>query len=136
MPQSVLHLGSRNMTVEITAFVAGILVGALSALALVFPQVARAVARAIGTVALATGGGMLVWGFDALGRDSELTGIIVGSLRVTQTSEAMGWGAGLLIGGIVALLLSFLRLPQSNSPSDGLQPWVERGERLRRQLGG
>jgi hypothetical protein len=113
------------MTSSLTAFVLGVLVGVLGSLAIVFPRVGRVMAQIAGTAAAAVGIGLLIWAFDAAGRESELTGIIVGNIRIVQVSEALGWGAGLLIGGAVVLLLSFIRRSGSS----------ERGEALRRSLG-
>ena len=96
------------MTFEITSFVIGLLTGSILTLAIAFPQAGRALTRVVAVTATAIGCGLLIWAFDALARECTLAAIALGQLRIAQPSDAIGWGAGLLLGGVIALFLSFL----------------------------
>jgi hypothetical protein len=88
------------------AFSALLLVGLL-VWGLLDPLVGRRLARTFAVMAMGVGTGLLLWG---------LSGALSGErLRppfdmriITEAGEAIGWGAGFLTGGIVALVLSFL----------------------------
>jgi hypothetical protein len=71
------------------------------------PLVGRRLARTFSAIAMGVGAGLLLWGLSGA-----LSG---GRLRppfdmriITEAGEAIGWGAGFLTGGIVALVFSFL----------------------------
>ena len=97
------------MTLEILYFVLGMMTGSIVTLAIALPQVGRAIARVAGVTATAVGFGLLIWVFAAQARDGAMAAIALGRLRIAEPSDAFGWGAGLLLGGAIALLLSFLR---------------------------
>jgi hypothetical protein len=71
------------------------------------PLLGRRLARTFAVMTMGLGTGLLLWG---------LSGALSGErLRppfdmkiITEVGEAIGWGAGFLTGGIVALVLSFL----------------------------
>ena len=70
------------------------------------PAVARVCARVFSVLALGFGAGFLTWGICAAALDGSLRSPF-GSF-MTEPSEAIGCGAGLLAGGIAALVLSFV----------------------------
>ncbi len=84
---------------------------------LINPLVGRRLARTFAVIAMGLGMGFLLWG---------ITGAVSGErLRppfdshiITEVSEAIGWGAGFLTGGIVALVLSFLGKTKNVDPQD------------------
>jgi hypothetical protein len=92
----------------LTSFVIGTLVGSIVTLSVAYRYVGRVVARLLAVVALAAGAGLLTWGLDAAIRGDQLRGIAWQTIEITQPREAFGWSAGLLLGGITALLLSFM----------------------------
>jgi hypothetical protein len=102
-----MPLESGTLTL-VTSFLIGILVGSVVTLSVAYRRVGRLVARLLAVVALAAGAGLLTWGLDAAIRGQQLRGIAWQSIEITQPSEAFGWSAGLLLGGVTALLLSFL----------------------------
>jgi hypothetical protein len=61
--------------------------------------------------------GFLVWGISGAVSMERLRPTF-GSTIITRVSEAIGWGAGFLTGGIVALELSFLGKTRSAGPQD------------------
>jgi hypothetical protein len=96
------------MDFNVTSFVLGVTIGALVVLAIAYPRVGRIVARTLSVALIAGGVGLLTWAIDGLIRDGVLrTMVCVGQFTITEPSEAIGAGAGLLIGGGLALLLSF-----------------------------
>ena len=58
-------------------------------------------------IAMGLGMGFLLWGIGGAVSGERLRPPF-GSNIITEVSEAIGWGAGFLTGGIVALVLSFL----------------------------
>ncbi len=89
------------------AVFSGLLFVGLLLWGLINPVVGRRLARVFAVIAMGLGMGLLLWG---------ISGAVTGerlrppfhSLIITQFGEAIGWGAGFLTGGIVALVLSFL----------------------------
>ncbi len=89
------------------AVFSGLLLVGLLLWGLINPVVGRRLARIFAVVAMGLGMGLLLWGISG-----ELSGERLrppfDSHIITEVSEAIGWGAGFLTGGIVALVLSFL----------------------------
>ncbi len=74
---------------------------------LIHPVVGRRLARTFAVIAMGLGMGLLLWGISGAVSGERLHPPF-GSNIITEVSEAIGWGAGFLTGGIVALVLSFL----------------------------
>ena len=108
------------MTFNIAAFVLGILAGVLVTLVVIYRRVGRVIARTVGTTATAAGVGLLVWTFTAVGHENKLTGITIGDIRITETRDAIGWGAGLLTGGLIALAFSLLGRSSPEEPFEAI----------------
>jgi len=94
---------------DIASFLVGLVVGVFITAALAFPRVGRIFARSAAIVLFVGGIGLIGWAAMALLRDSVLTPFQLGGVLVSQPAEAIGWGAGLLAGGILTLVLSSLR---------------------------
>ena len=69
--------------------------------------VGRRLARTFAVIAMGLGMGLLLWGISGALSGERLRPPF-GSNIITAVSEAVGWGAGFLTGGIVALVFSFL----------------------------
>jgi hypothetical protein len=95
------------MDFNVTSFVLGVTTGALVVLAIAYPRVGRIAARTLSVALIAGGVGLLTWAIDGLIRDGVLRTMVWGRFMLSEPSEAIGAGAGLLIGGGLALLLSF-----------------------------
>ena len=95
------------MDFNVTSFVLGVAIGAIVVLAIVYPHVGRVVARTLSVTSIAGGVGLLTWAIDAIFCGEELRTVVLGRFMLSEPSEAIGAGAGLLIGGGIALLLSF-----------------------------
>jgi hypothetical protein len=89
----------------LTMFLGGFLLGSLMTACLAFPAVGRAVAKILGVCLLGGGLGFLIWAGVTVHRGERLRPPF-GTL-ITEPGEAFGWGAGFLVGGIVALVLAF-----------------------------
>lgn len=75
------------------------------------------VARLVAVAALGAGVGVLTWGITSSVLDEPLrTPAFVPAPLDLLPSEAIGWGAGLLAGGITALLLSVSRSRHDSPP--------------------
>jgi len=74
---------------------------------LINPVVGRRLARTFAVIAMGLGMGLLLWGISGAASGERLRPPF-GSNIITEVSEGIGWGAGFLTGGIVALVLSFL----------------------------
>jgi hypothetical protein len=74
---------------------------------LINPVVGRRLARTFAVIGMGLGMGLLLWGISGALSGKRLRPPF-GSDIITEVSEAIGWGAGFLTGGIVALVLSFL----------------------------
>lgn len=99
------------MQFDASSFLGGLVAGILLAVSLTFPRVGRTLARVI-AVALFVGGiGLIAWAVGGLSMGAELTAFAVGPLLIAHPSDAIGWGGGLLAGGILTLVLSSLRAP-------------------------
>ncbi len=84
-----------------------LLLGGLLVWGLIDPVVGRRLARAFAVIGMGLGMGLLLWGISGAVSGERLRPPF-GSNIITEVSEAIGWGAGFLTGGIVALVLSFL----------------------------
>jgi hypothetical protein len=91
---------------DVALFLGGLLLGCLVTAALGFPAVGRAVAKTLAVILLAVGLGLLVWAGVTVYRQESLRPPF-GSNVITEVGEAFGWGAGCLVGGVVALVLAF-----------------------------
>ena len=74
---------------------------------LINPVVGRRLARIFAVIAMGLGTGLLLWGIIGALSGERLRPPFDSHI-ITEVSEAIGWGAGFLTGGIVALVLSFL----------------------------
>ena len=74
---------------------------------LINPVVGRRLARIFAVIAMGLGMGLLLWGVSGAVSGERLRPPFDSHLSL-EVSEAIGWGAGFLTGGIVALVLSFL----------------------------
>jgi hypothetical protein len=74
---------------------------------LINPVVGRRLARNFAVIAMGLGMGLLLWGISGAVSGERLRPPFDSHI-ITEVSEAIGWGAGFLTGGIVALVLSFL----------------------------
>ena len=90
----------------IALFLGGLLLGCLLTVSLGFPAVGRAVAKILAVILLALGVGFLVWASLVVARGEHLRPPF-GSDLITEVSEVFAWGAGFLVGGLVALVLAF-----------------------------
>jgi hypothetical protein len=89
------------------AVFSGLLLVGLLLWGLINPLVGRRLAKNFAVIAMGMGTGLLVWGISGAVSGERLRPPF-GSNIITEVSEAIGWGAGFLTGGIVALVLSFL----------------------------
>jgi hypothetical protein len=96
------------MFVEITSFLLGAMMGAVVMASIAYPRVGRTFARILAVLAMAVGGGLLTWALDALIRGDTLRGIEWQPIAISQPSEALGWSAACLVGGIASLVLSYI----------------------------
>ena len=93
---------------DVALFLGGLLLGCLVTVSLGFPAVGRTVAKILAVTLLGIGFGLLVWAGVSVYRGEDLRPPF-GSNLITQTAEAFGWGAGFVLGGIVAFALAFQR---------------------------
>ncbi len=98
----------------------GLLLVGLLVWGLINPAVGRRLARIFAVIAMGLGTGSLLWGISGAMSGERLRAPFGGAL-ITEVSEAIGWGAGFLTGGIVALVLSFLGKTQGAGPPDSRQ---------------
>jgi hypothetical protein len=71
------------------------------------PGVGRRFARIFAVIAMGSGVGFLIWGIVGASRSEHLRPPF-GSDLITEASEGIAWGGGLLTSGIVALVLSYV----------------------------
>jgi hypothetical protein len=103
---------------DVAFFVGGLLLGALTTASLAFPAVGRAVAKILAVVLLGIGFGFLVWASVTVYLGEHIRAPF-GSNVITEVGEAFGWGAGLFLGGVVALCLAFWRRPTGRDGASG-----------------
>ena len=97
------------MSFDIASFVLGAFAGILGLASVAFPNVGRLVTRCLAVTMLTVGVGLLTWAIDALIRGDALRPMGASQVVIQQPSEAIGLGAGLLAGAVLALLLSLAR---------------------------
>ncbi len=96
------------MQFEISSLLGGLVLGSLLTAALAFPRVGRILARLLSVLLFVGGIGLIAWATGGLILGSDLTPFVIGQVTIADTSDAIGWGAGLLAGGILTLILSTL----------------------------
>lgn len=87
---------------------------------LINPVVGRRLARGFAVMAMGLGTGFLLWGISGAVRGERLRPPFDSKI-ITEVGEAIGWGAGFLTGGIVALVLSFLGKTKNAGQRDSQQ---------------
>ena len=105
------------------AVFSGLLLIGLLLWGLINPVVGRRVARVFAVIAMGLGMGLLLWGISGAMSGERLRPPFDSHI-ITEVSEAIGWGAGFLTGGIVALVLSFLGKTKMVGPQEtqGFEP--------------
>ena len=105
------------------AVFSGLLLVGLLLWGLINPVVGRRLARIFAVIAMGLGIGFLLWGISGAVSGERLRPPFDSHI-ITEVSEAIGWGAGFLTGGIVALVLSFLGKTRKAGPQDtqGFEP--------------
>ncbi len=96
------------MQFDIASFAVGVLTGSLIAVAIAIPRVGRIFSRILSVIFFAAGAGLLAWAIVAISIGAEFRPIVWESFRIGEPVEALGLGGGLLLGGIMALVLSFI----------------------------
>ena len=96
------------------AVFSGLLLIGLLVWGLINPVVGRRLARIFAVIAMGLGMGLLLWGISGAMSGERLRPPFDSHI-ITEVGEAIGWGAGFLTGGIVALVLSFLGKPKNGS---------------------
>lgn len=102
---------------SIVCFLGGLMLGCLLTISFTFPAVGRAVAKILAVILLGIGVGLLVWAGVSVYRGDRLRPPF-GSDIITEVSEAFGWGGGLVLGGVIALVLALGRR-RSNKDQGG-----------------
>ena len=85
-----------------------LIVAALFLWCIIRPSIGRLFARIVAVLAIGGGIGVLTWGICAAALGETIRSPFGLSSLIAEPSEAIGWGAGLLAGGITALVLSFI----------------------------
>ena len=108
------------------AVFSGLLLVGLLLWGLINPVVGRRLARIFAVIAMGLGMGLLLWGISGAVSGERLRPPFDSHI-ITEVSEAIGWGAGFLTGGIVALVLSFLGKTRKVGPQEtqGSEPTSE-----------
>jgi hypothetical protein len=109
------RVGPQNVIIPGLLLLVGLLVWGLSN-----PAVGRRLARIFAVIAMGLGTGFLGWGISGAMSGERLRPPFRSDIN-TEVSEAIGWGAGFLTGGIVALVLSFLGKTKRAGPQDSQQ---------------
>ena len=94
------------MMFDLTSFVLGVMIGGLVVACFAIPRVGRILTKCLAAALLAAGVGMLIWVSVQELRGGTLTPIVWRQIIITQPGEALGWGGGLVCGGILALVFS------------------------------
>ena len=108
------------------AVFSGLLLVGLLLWGLIDPVVGRRLARIFAVIAMGLGMGLLLWGISGAVSGERLRPPFDSHI-ITEVSEAIGWGAGFLTGGIVALVLSFLGKTKNSGQQEtqGFEPTSE-----------
>lgn len=96
------------MQFDLPSALLGLVLGVFLTLAIAYPRVGRNFARFASVMLFIGGIGMIVWAAAATLTGDTLIPFEVQGILVSKPSEAFGWGAGLLGGGILTLVLSCL----------------------------
>ena len=99
------------------AVFSGLLLVGLLLWGLINPVVGRRLAKTFAVIAMGLGMGLLLWGISGAVSGERLRPPLDSHI-ITEVSEAIGWGAGFLTGGIVALVLSFLGRTEKTGHQD------------------
>jgi hypothetical protein len=113
------------MAVFFSGLLLGILLGWLTIWSYLYPAVGRLLGRIFAVVTLSIGLGMLVWGITGAAMNHQIGRLEIGAIQVREVPEALAWGAGFLLSGIVALVLSFFgaaRRPGLQKEQEKLPP--------------
>ena len=111
------------------AVFSGLLLVGLLLWGLINPVVGRRLARIFAVIAMGLGMGLLLWGISGAVSGERLRPPFDSHI-ITEVSEAIGWGAGFLTGGIVALVLSFLGKTKKAGPQETHSPSPLRNHRI------
>ena len=79
----------------------------------------RTLARIFAVLALGAGAACLVWGIMSAVLDEPIQALSAYRVPINTSSEAIGCGAGLLVAGVVALILSCCGGRRKNERSSG-----------------
>lgn len=93
---------------EVGALMLGIAIGAMLVSSFAFARVARILAKTIAVIGIGLGVGLLTWGILAAA-GGEFQSLQAGPIQFVSASQAIGWGAGALGGGVTALVLAFVQ---------------------------
>ncbi len=85
----------------------GVLAGIFLTASLSFPRVGRAISKTCAVILLAVGAGLIAWGITGLSSGS-FEPLEFGPVLFSSDAQAIGWGAGGLVGGTTSLVLSFV----------------------------
>lgn len=86
--------------------VLGALIGILITTAFSFPRVGRAVGKTTAVILLSLGVGLITWGIFGLIDAEAFKPMEFGPVLFSTAAQALGWGAGGLVGGLTALTLA------------------------------
>jgi hypothetical protein len=111
--EPIAQLDGRSIVMfEITPLTARSLMVALVVVFLLWclirPNVGRLFARIVAVFGIGTGVGVLTWGICAVALGDTMRTPVGFEGFIAEPSEAIGWGAGLLAGGIAAMVVSFV----------------------------
>jgi hypothetical protein len=87
------------------------------------PAIGRRFARIFAVIAMGSGVGFLIWGIVGASRGEQLRPPF-GSNLITEISEGIAWGGGLLTSGIIALVLSYVGSGRRGAPTE-IKPDVQ-----------
>lgn len=110
------------MQIHFTPYILGLLTGAVIALAFSIPRVGRVLSAMVGTGLVVGGVGFLTWAIAALIGNEELRPVSWQQLYIASPAEAFGLGAGLLVGGVLAVILALRGGRTRQHPSAGRPP--------------
>ena len=94
--------------INLTGVIVGVLIGVVFTAAFSFPRMARAIGKTSSVLMLAAGAGLLTWGLISELGGSSFESLEMGPVTFYSAAQTIGWGSGLLAGGIAALVLSFV----------------------------
>lgn len=99
---------------DLAPLMLGIVLGAFVLSCLIFERIGRATGKIIAVVGIGLGVGLLTWGiYSAI--EGELQPLQAGPIVFKSIGQVIGWGAGLLGGGVTALVLAFVGLKAESS---------------------